>query len=116
MTDAQDLVPWMAAATKKDVASLAPLILAVAGEGDPTASEIQGRALDALAQHLDVARRAWAQWEESFPLAVSGGLLKEGGLLRGPFLERARAMGAQVEPGPVVAVRGAARLARVLLG
>lgn len=113
--DAQELVPWMAGATKRDVAMLAPMALQAAEEGDTEAGRIRDQALEALVQHLEVAVREWAPWGGRFPLALSGGLLREGGLMRQPLLERARALGADPYLEPVLAVRGAARLALALL-
>lgn len=110
-----DLVPWMAGATKREVASLAPLVLRAAEAQDQAAEAIQGRALDALVQHLEVAQREWQPWGETFPLAVCGGLLNEGGLLRPPLLTRAESLGAEVSLAPILAVRGAAFLALRLL-
>jgi N-acetylglucosamine kinase-like BadF-type ATPase len=115
LSDPQDLVPWMAGATKRDVASLAPLVLRIAEEADAAAQTIRDRALDALTQHLAVAKRGWEPWGGAFPLAVCGGLLDDGGLLRPPLLARAGELGAEVWTAPVLAVRGAAHLALTLL-
>jgi N-acetylglucosamine kinase-like BadF-type ATPase len=111
LSDAPDLVPWVARASKGEVGALAPLVLDVAAKGDAAAQRILITGLDALGSHLDVIREAWAPWGAHFPLALVGGLLEEGGLLREPVLEMVSRKGGDVHPDPVVPVRGAARLA-----
>ncbi|MFH1762554.1 MAG: BadF/BadG/BcrA/BcrD ATPase family protein [Gemmatimonadota bacterium] len=115
LPSAQDLVPWVAQASKAEVGALAPLVLGAAARGDPAARAILAAGLEALGRHLDVVRKVWAPWGPSFPLAVVGGLLEEGGLLRGPMLEIALERGADLHPDPVIPARGAARLALGLL-
>ncbi len=115
LPDAQDLVPWVARASKGEVAALAPLVLETAAQGDSTAGSILATGLEALGRHLDVVSEIWAPWGSSFPLAVVGGLLEEGRPLREPVLEMALRRGADLHPDPVIPVRGAARLALGLL-
>ncbi len=117
--DAQELVPWVAGASKREVGVLAPLVLRAAADGDAGAAAIRGRGIEALASHLTVAREAWDDaWDDaggdvgaSFPLAFAGGLLKEGGFLREAVGTIAEEMGAEISSAPVVPVRGAALLA-----
>lgn len=115
LPSAPDLVLWAAQASKADVGALAPLVLGIAAQGDSAAGAILDAGLEALGRHLDVVRKVWAPWGNSFPLAVVGGLLEEGGLLRGPMLEIALERGAALHLDPVIPARGAARLALGLL-
>ena len=69
-----------------------------------------------LEKHLEVFREAWAPWGGSFPLALSGGLLTEGGPLRGAVEALGEKAGGILHPTPVIPVRGAARLALGLAG
>ncbi len=110
-----DLIPWVAQASKAEVAALAPLVLAAAAAGDPAACRILGEGLEALGGHLDVVRAAWDPWGVPFPLALSGGLLEEGAPLRPAALKMAAQRGAEIRPDPVVPARGAARLALSLV-
>lgn len=107
-----DLIPWVAQASKSEVAALAPLVLRAAAEGDSTAQTVRDEGLEALGRHLDVVRDGWGR---SFPLALAGGLLEEGGLLREAAVHMAERRGAELRPDPVLAARGAARLALLML-
>ena len=115
LPEAQDLVPWVARASKGEVGALAPLVLEAATQGDSAARAILTRGLEALGRHLDVVGDFWTPWGTSFPLAVVGGLLEEGRPLREPVLEMALRRGADLHPDPVIPVRGAAQLALGLL-
>jgi N-acetylglucosamine kinase-like BadF-type ATPase len=110
-----DLIPWVAHASKAEIGALAPLVLEAAAAGDPTSVGILDAGLEALGKHLGVVRAAWDPWGGLFPLALSGGLLEEGGLLRPAAMEMAAKRGAELRTGPVVPARGAARLALLLV-
>ncbi len=111
LPDPPALIPWMASASKGQVAALAPRVVEIARTGDPPAAGILQNALEELRRHLEVLREAWAPWGESFPLALSGGLLTAGGPLRELVEAVAREGGARLHPEEVVGARGAALLA-----
>ncbi len=112
--DVQGLVAWIAEAAKGDVGALAPIVLDLAEKGDPAAEKILDKGLDALGQYLEVIRRAWAPWGESFPLALAGGLLQSEGTLRRHLVLMASSVGAGLREQTVVPERGAARMALAL--
>jgi len=116
ISDPRELVPWVARAAKADVGALAPLVLAAAEAGDPTATAIVDAGLEALGRHLDVVATLWRPHGAPFPLALSGGLLEETGFLRNRVIALATRRGGVLHPNPVVPVRGAALLAVKLLG
>jgi glucosamine kinase len=112
---AQDLISWSAKAGKGEVAALAPLVLDTAAQGDPAASLIVNRALDELRLHFRQIRSHWEPWGSPIPMALVGGLMKEGGRLREPVEDLVEEAGGELSPQPVLPVRGAARLALSLL-
>jgi len=70
------LVPWLydTKRTHADVASLAPLVIQAAADGDTVAADIVAEAADVLASLVDsVSRRLFPR--EEFSLVFSGGLL-----------------------------------------
>jgi N-acetylglucosamine kinase-like BadF-type ATPase len=103
-----DLIRWTAAATKAEVAALAPHVLATAAAGDPVAAGLADDAARDLAGAVDAVRRALEPWPEPPRVAVVGGLISDDGLLR-ERLERALGdLAVRFDAGTVVPVRGAA--------
>jgi len=100
------LVAWAAAATKADVAALAPLVLARAGD-DAAARAIRDEALHELLVMIRTTRDAAGLTNPT--VALHGGLVASGGPLR-PSLEQALA-GTPVLPRDVDGAAGAVRLA-----
>lgn len=101
---------WSSTASRADVAALVPEVAAVAASGDPVAGELLAQAVAELEGHV---LTILSPWQRAPTIALGGGLLQEGGPLRGaveqalgahhlPLLDRA--------PDPA---RGAAR--KVLL-
>ncbi len=111
LPDPPALIPWVAAATKGEIAALAPTVLAAAGAGDPVALELEARALEELAGHLEVARARWPRHGEALSVALVGGVVEEGGGFREELAEMVSRLGGVLCPHPVVPVRGAAELA-----
>ncbi len=110
----RSLVAWVEHASKGEVAALAPTVLTVAEQGDPVAASIATDAAAALRSHvialLEAMERDGAA-EDTCALALSGGLIREGGPLR-PTLERMlRPLGLPLHLGPLDPPRGAAELA-----
>lgn len=109
LTAPGDLIAWVAAATKAEIAGLAPLVCEIA-RADPTAEEIVAGAVAALAAHVETLVRALAPWRGAPRLALAGGLL----LPDRPLRERLiAAVGSRwpVRDRPADPARGAARLA-----
>ncbi len=107
----QDLIPWAAAAAKKEVAALAPIVGAAAAEGDPAAQEIVARAVLDLEAHAVALRERLGPWRNPPGVAFTGGMVHHGRPLRAPLEAALTARGFVVlerEPDPAM---GAARLA-----
>jgi glucosamine kinase len=113
---AEDLIHWTASATKREIAALAPIVLAAADEGDGAARIIADGATRELVGHLDSLIRVLAPWHEPPTFAFAGGLIAPSGPLRTRLVRSLEAAG----PGlshrlldrAVDAARGAATLAR----
>jgi glucosamine kinase len=115
----QELIPWAAQATPAQLASLAPVVVAVADQGDVRANAVLSLATEELMLHVRaLARQLFVDERAAFPLALAGGLLEPGAILRRRLEHRLRAAvpGAQVRAEEVVAVRGAVRGALRFLG
>jgi len=104
----ESLIAWVAGATKGEVAAMAPIVLETAADGDAVATVLADDAARALATAVDAVRHALEPWPEPPVVAVVGGLIAPGGLLRSR-VERAIA-GCQLpfDPREVVPARGAA--------
>ncbi len=119
VTDARDLIPWAASASPADLATLAPVVMNVAQAGDLRANSLVTLAAEELVLHArTLARQLFGDERAAVPLALSGGLLTRGTLLRKRLLQRVKAAvpGAQVHEEDVIAVRGAVRSALRRLG
>jgi N-acetylglucosamine kinase-like BadF-type ATPase len=113
-TDPVAIVPWVAQATKGEVAALAPLVLEGAAEGDEAAIGLVEEATRELRRYLEVVRERWGPHHEPIPMALVGGLVEEGEPLRTFLAPLIQDVGGALQTGPVVPVRGAACLARSL--
>jgi glucosamine kinase len=110
--DPGDLVSWAASAQPADLATLAPVVLAIAQGGDLRANSLVTLAAEELVLHIRaLARQLFGDERAAVPLALSGGLLSKGSLLRKRLVQRVKAAvpGAQLREEEVVAVRGAVR-------
>lgn len=110
-----EVVAWVEAASKGDVAALAPAVIECAEGGDEAAKAIVDAAIDALGEHLEavlVAKGAAERDRSSIEVALWGGLVAPGGPLEGRMSERLRAMGFAVAAREIDPPMGAARLAR----
>lgn len=114
LTDPNDLIAWAAAATKAQIAALAPAILSCAERGDAAAAVIRIEAVNAIALMAGAAvQRAGT---DSLTFAFTGGLLAGSGPLRNPVIQTLSSAfpGAKLNTRPVDAALGAARLARLI--
>jgi glucosamine kinase len=115
----EDLIPWAASAAPALLATLAPVVLSVAQGGDLRANSLVSLAVEELVLHArTLARQLFVDERASVPLALGGGLLGKGSLLRKRMVARLRTAvpGAVLHDEDVVPVRGAVRAALRLLG
>lgn len=106
-----DLIRYAAAASKRDIAALAPLALHATDAHDPATARIREDAVSHLTELAVCAARQAALSRAS--LALGGGLLQPGGPLRDPVAAgiRQRLPDTALIPHSIDAARGAARLA-----
>ncbi len=112
--DPLELIPWGAQASAAELASLAPAVLEAAATGDLRANSLVSLAAEELMLHVRaLGRRLFGDERATIPLALSGGLLAKGSLLRKRLEHRMKAAvpGGTVRAEDVVPVRGAVRLA-----
>lgn len=119
VNDVEDLIAWAASATPGTLARLAPVVLSVAQTGDLRANSLVSLAVEELVLHArTLGRRLFGDERAAIPLALGGGLLGRGTLLRRRLTHRLKSAvpGAAVRDEEVVAVRGAVRGALRFLG
>jgi len=76
------LIAWAGAATKSQLAGLAPLVIGAGVAGDPAAQQVVARATEALLRHVRAIIDRSGPWLEPPQLALWGGLVWQGGPLR----------------------------------
>lgn len=109
--DPKGLPVWAAGATKGEIAALSVEVARVAREGDSVAARVIHRALGEIRAHMEAVLERTAGWTGPAPVALVGGLIREGGPLREAVAEMAAELGCEVRLGEVVPERGALRLA-----
>jgi glucosamine kinase len=115
----EGLIPWAAGATPATLASLAPVVLATAATGDLRANAVVSMAIEELIVHIRaLARRSFVDERAAIQVALAGGLLTRGTLMRKRLEQRLKTAipGATVLSRDVDAVKGAIRAARRLAG
>ncbi|NNF13807.1 MAG: hypothetical protein HKN72_11315 [Gemmatimonadetes bacterium] len=105
-----EAVGWVETATKSQIASLAPHVVACADEGDDAATSVVAEAVE----HLEVMVRTAG--EVGGDVVLWGGLVAPGGPLRGRVSEAVGSLGLRVVAEEVDPPLGAARLARAARG
>lgn len=105
-----EVFEWSKRATKRDVAALAPFVIEEADRGDTGADEIVARAVDGLIQHAE-ALTSTAGTQPSPEIALVGGLVEPGGLLRQRTLDALERAGFRARAGRVLPTRGAVLMA-----
>jgi glucosamine kinase len=83
----EELIRWGAAASRSDIAALAPAVITAAAT-DPTAAGLLEGATRELAEHVAALHARLGPWSSAVPIALTGGLIAPGRPLR-PFLEAA---------------------------
>jgi glucosamine kinase len=119
VNEVTELIPWAAAASREQIASLAPVVFSVAEGGDLRANAVISLAVEELMLHVRaLAQQLFGDERAAVPVALAGGLMAKGSTLRKRLEHRLRAAvpGAQVKPGQVVAARGAVRGALRFVG
>lgn len=109
VSSAEDLIAWVGGADKGQVAALAPVVVAAADAGDVGAEAIVARAVEALVAHVAAAGTLLAG--ERPDVVLWGGLVADGGPLRGRVTAALQGAGWGVEGRTLDPVRGAAHLA-----
>ncbi len=119
VNETSDLIPWAAAAAAAQLATLAPVVLSVAQAGDLRANALVSLAVEELALHVRaLARQLFGDERAAIPVALSGGMLQRGSMLRKRLEHRLKSAvpGASVTTIEVNPARGAVRGALRILG
>lgn len=114
VNEVEQLIPWAIAADRETLAALAPSVLAMAMQDDVRANSIVDMAVEELVLHVRaLAKRLFVDDRAAFDLALSGGLLHKGSLLRKRLERRFRVAvpGVTVHAEEVDGARGAVKLA-----
>ena len=117
--ESADLIRWASGANAGKLATLAPVVIAVADQGDLRANAIVSMAVEELALHVRaLARQLFTDERASVPVALTGGLLTKGSSFRKRLEHRLRSAvpGAQLHAAEVDPARGAVRSALRALG
>jgi glucosamine kinase len=119
VNEVADLIPWAAGASRQQIASLAPVVFSVAEGGDLRANAVISLAVEELMLHIRaLSQQLFGDERAAIPVALAGGLMSRGSVLRKRLEHRLRAAvpGAQVKSGQVVPARGAVRAGLRLVG
>jgi glucosamine kinase len=114
-----ELIPWAMSASRSALAALAPVVTATAAAGDLRANALVSLCVEELVIHVrTLARRCFVDERAAVPVALNGGLLSKGSLVRKRLEQRLKSAvpGATVRAEEIDAARGAIRRARRLLG
>ncbi|MDE2974603.1 MAG: hypothetical protein OXU64_07785 [Gemmatimonadota bacterium] len=107
----RELAGWTAGASKGEIAALSVTVAKVSKTGDSVAARVVHRALYAVREHLEAVLGRTSGWGGRPPVALVGGLVREGGVLREAVAEAAAGAGYEVRREEVVPERGALRRA-----
>jgi glucosamine kinase len=110
----EDLIPWAANASPKDLAALATHVMTLAAERDLRANSLCTVAAEELVLHVrTLARQLFVDERAAVPVALAGGLLTRGTFMRRLVEHRLKTAvpGAALHAEEVVAARGAVKLA-----
>jgi N-acetylglucosamine kinase-like BadF-type ATPase len=109
-----ELIPWVASATKAEVAALVPIVARCAEAGDQAAREIADDAVAHLDAHVAALLSRTGPWASRPGLLLTGGVIAPGGSLRSALVRRLKGRTVDVREDEVDAAVGAALLARSL--
>ncbi|MDQ6738720.1 MAG: hypothetical protein M3Z30_13605, partial [Gemmatimonadota bacterium] len=83
VNEVEELIPWATAADREAIAALAPSVLAMAMQDDVRANSLVDMAVEELVMHVRaLARELFVDDRAAFNIALAGGLLHKGSLLR----------------------------------
>lgn len=106
-----DLVKWMAAARKADVAALVPVVCEVAKAGDRAATIVIETAVDELVEHVQALMQRFDPGAAAPEVALAGGLIEEDGPLRSRVIRAIEGLPCQLQDRVLDGARGACSLA-----
>jgi glucosamine kinase len=110
----EDIIPWAAKATPKDLAAIAGHVTTLAADRDLRANSICTLAAEELVVHIrTLARQLFVDERAAFPVALAGGLMTRGSFMRRLVEHRIKTAvpGAQLHGEEVIPARGAVKLA-----
>ena len=119
VNEPQELIAWAAQASPAQLATLAPVVSSVAEAGDLRANAIISLAVEELVLHVrTLSRQLFGDERAATPVALTGGMLSKGTVLRKRFEHRLKSAvpGAQLHVGDVEPARGAVRSALRYVG
>lgn len=119
LNETTDLIEWASTATPGQLATLAPVVMSVAESGDLRANALVTLAVEELVLHIRaLARKLFGDERAAIPVALSGGNLARGNVLRKRLEHRLKSAvpGAHIRTEPIVAARGAVRAALRIVG
>jgi glucosamine kinase len=114
VNEVSELIPWAADAPPAKLASLAPVVFAVADGGDLRANAVVSMAVEELMLHIRaLAQQLFGDERAALQVALAGGLMRPRSTIRKRLEHRLRAAvpGAQLHSGEVIPARGAVRAA-----
>ena len=106
-TGPRGLADWAVGAKKGEIAALSVTVAKLSQTGDVVAARVIHRALYAVHDHLEAVLGRTSGWVGRPPVALVGGLIREGGVLREVVAEAAVGVGYEVRREEVVPERGA---------
>lgn len=106
-----ELPAWAARATKREIAALSVEVARVARSGDTVAARVIHRALGEIRAHMEAVLEGTRGWEGAPPVALVGGLVRQGGPLRETVVEMGAELGCDVRLDEVIPELGALSLA-----
>lgn len=110
----EDIIPWAAKATPKDLAAIAGHVTTLAADRDLRANSICTLAAEELVVHIrTLARQLFVDERAAFPVALAGGLMTRGSFMRRLVEHRLKTAvpGAHLHGEEVIPARGAVKLA-----
>jgi glucosamine kinase len=110
----EDIIPWAANATPRDLAAIAGHVITLAADRDLRANSICTLAAEELVVHIrTLARQLFVDERAAFPVALAGGLMTRGSFMRRLVEHRIKTAvpGAQLHGEEVIPARGAVKLA-----
>jgi glucosamine kinase len=119
VNETTDLIEWAAGSTPGQLATLAPVVLSVAEGGDLRANAIVSIAVEELVLHARaLARQLFGDERAALSIAMSGGMLKRGSMLRKRLEHRLKSAvpGGTILSEKVIPARGAVRAALRIVG